>query len=267
MASGTRSRHSSPSVTLSGASSSHTSPRLSHTLPLHPASPTPSPLQARPHLHPPLARPTSVHPVHPLYNNPGDTTTTALNLTSPRSLAASHSPPTGLLDDPPESPRPRKRPRLQSHEFGKNPHLKFNSSASTELDPRADMHQSSSRISATANKNGIKKDSTNGIASPFATNGAIKNGTPVSDEFFGHSREEVSRLMIQALRDLGYLSSRFPPRRFTNSIDTPPERSQKNRASILSRWMSPNFAMRSLQVLGQKRNSILPTFRCRKLHL
>ena len=262
MASGTRSRNSSPSVTLSGASSSHTSPRLPHTLPLHPAPATPSPLQARPHLHPPLAHPTSVHPP---YNNPGDTTT-ALNLTSPRSLAASRSVSTGALDDPPESPRPRKRPRLQSRELEKTPHLRLNSSTSTELDPRADMHQSS-RISTTNNKNGIKNDSTNGIASPFATNGAIKNGTPVSDEFFGHSREEVSRLMIQALRDLGYPYSRFPARNFTNSTDTLPERSQKNRVSILSRWMSPNFAMPSLQVLGQRRNSILPTFPCRKMHL
>ena len=218
MASGTRSRHSSPSVTLSGASSSNTSPQLPQTLPLHPPPPpTPSPLQARSRLHPPLASPTSVHPS---YNNPGDTTT-ALNLTSPRPVAASRSGSTALRDDPPESPRPRKRPRLQSHDFDKTPHMKPNSSASTEVDPEPDMHQQS-RISNTTVKNGIAKDSTNGVASPFTTNGAIKNGTPVSDEFFGHSREEVTRLMIQALRDLGYPCSHFPARNLTDSIDTPP---------------------------------------------
>jgi hypothetical protein len=81
--------------------------------------------------------------------------------------------------------------------------MKFDSSASTEIDQEIDMHDSS-RISATTVKNGIAKDSTNGVALPFATNGAVKNGSPLSDEFFGHSREEVTRLMIQALHDLGY---------------------------------------------------------------
>jgi WD repeat-containing protein 26 len=86
--------------------------------------------------------------------------------------------------------------------------MNFDSFASTELDPEAEMHDPS-RIPASAVKNGITKDSTNGVASSFATNGAVKNGTPVSDEFFGHSREEVTRLMIQALHDLGY--SCLPP--------------------------------------------------------
>jgi WD repeat-containing protein 26 len=65
------------------------------------------------------------------------------------------------------------------------------------------MHEPS-RISATTVKNGITKDSANGVAAPFATNGAVKTGAPLSDDFLGHSREEVTRLMIQALHDLGY---------------------------------------------------------------
>ena len=81
--------------------------------------------------------------------------------------------------------------------------MKYESSTSTDLGESADLHESNG-TSSTNVKNGIIKETTNGVASSFAGNGEVRNGSRLSDQFFGHSREEVTRLMIQALNDLGY---------------------------------------------------------------
>ena len=263
VASGTHSRHSSPSLTLSAAPSSNPSPRLPQAIPQQQTSfsVTPSGGPARQQTHSTLARPQSVHPA---YSSSGDPVA-ALDVSSPRSAATSRTASTALRDDPPESPRPRKRARLQSRDFDETRRLKFDSSAETEIDPEADMHDSS-RISATTVKNGIAKDSTNGVAPPIATNGAVKNGTPLNDEFFGHSREEVTRLMMQALHDLGY--SYYPIfflARLLIPAGMPPKPSPTNQASISSRSMSLNFEMRPFLGLGPKRNYTLPAFPCKKM--
>lgn len=38
----------------------------------------------------------------------------------------------------------------------------------------------------------------------FANGSSVANGKPVSSTFFGHDREEVTRILIQSLTDLGY---------------------------------------------------------------
>jgi WD repeat-containing protein 26 len=81
--------------------------------------------------------------------------------------------------------------------------MKFESSTSTDLGESSDLHDSNGTNSGNV-KNGIIKEATNGVSSTFVGNGAVKNGSQLSDQFYGHSREEVTRLMIQALNDLGY---------------------------------------------------------------
>ena len=81
--------------------------------------------------------------------------------------------------------------------------MKFESSTSTDLGESSDLHESNGTSSGNI-KNGFSKEATNGVSSSFVGNGAIKNGSRPSDQFFGHSREEVTRLMMQALNDLGY---------------------------------------------------------------
>jgi WD repeat-containing protein 26 len=81
--------------------------------------------------------------------------------------------------------------------------MKYESSTSADLGESTDLHESNGTGSANV-KNGIIKETTNGVTSIFAGNGAVRNGSQMSDQFFGHSREEVTRLMIQALNDLGY---------------------------------------------------------------
>lgn len=64
-------------------------------------------------------------------------------------------------------------------------------------------------------KNGLRHSSTNGHSSPNGTSSAHTNGFSSSvakfrsPHFFGHNREEVTRLLIQGLEDLGYESSAY----------------------------------------------------------
>jgi hypothetical protein len=113
----------------------------------------------------------------------------------------SRSASTALRDDLPDSPRPRKRPRIQSSSDLAGS-MKFENSTSTDVDDSLDVHHMNGNTSTTV-KNGVVKEATNGVSSAFGT-GAVRNGSRFNDRFFGHSRQEVTRLMIQALNDLGY---------------------------------------------------------------
>jgi hypothetical protein len=82
--------------------------------------------------------------------------------------------------------------------------MKFEGSTPTDMAESSNLHDSNGTSSQTV-KNGIVKETTNGVSSSLNGNGAaVRNGSRFSDQFFGHSREEVTRLMIQALNDLGY---------------------------------------------------------------
>lgn len=81
--------------------------------------------------------------------------------------------------------------------------MKFESSTPRDNSDTADLHEPNGANVATL-KNGIVKESSNGVSLPFVGNSAVRNGPPLDDHFFGHSREEVTRLMIQTLNDLGY---------------------------------------------------------------
>ena len=80
--------------------------------------------------------------------------------------------------------------------------MKFDNNTSTDAGESPDTHESNGNTVAST-KNGILKETTNGVSSGFG-NGAVRNGSHQNDRFFGHSRQEVTRLMIQALNDLGY---------------------------------------------------------------
>jgi hypothetical protein len=81
--------------------------------------------------------------------------------------------------------------------------MKFESSTPIDNNDNAGLHEPNG-TSVNTLKNGIVKESTNGVSSPLLGNGALRNDSPLDDHFFGHSREEVTRLMIQTLNDLGY---------------------------------------------------------------
>ena len=187
MATGRHSPHSSPSLAVSTTTPSSTPPPLSTNTTITVTSPVirqqPNPLQ---HILPPSSA----------IGEPF-----ARISTSSGSSAVSRSASTALRDDLPDSPRPRKRPRLQSSD--RETQMKFESSTSTDLGESSELLESNGTSSGNV-RNGIIKEATNGVSSSFVGNGAIKNGSRPSDQFFGHSREEVTRLMMQALNDLGY---------------------------------------------------------------
>lgn len=81
--------------------------------------------------------------------------------------------------------------------------MKFESSTSQDLAESSDLRESNGSSSPTI-KNGVVKETTNGVSPTYNGTGAVRNGSRFNDQFFGHSREEVARLMIQALNDLGY---------------------------------------------------------------
>jgi len=82
--------------------------------------------------------------------------------------------------------------------------MKFEGSTPVDTAESSNLHDSNGTGTQTV-KNGILKETTNGVSSALNGNGAtVRNGSRFSDQFFGHSREEVTRLMIQALNDLGY---------------------------------------------------------------
>ena len=67
--------------------------------------------------------------------------------------------------------------------------------------------------SPVSHKNGYSNSPANGHSSPNGTSSAYSNGfstshaKPRPSRFYGHDREEVARLLIQGLVDLGYASS------------------------------------------------------------
>lgn len=74
-------------------------------------------------------------------------------------------------------------------------------------------HQSNGSTHSTLHK-GLYSNSTNGHSSPpIGTSSVFRNGSsstiPITkaSSFFGHDREEVTRLLIQGLTDLGYHAS------------------------------------------------------------
>ena len=122
--------------------------------------------------------------------------------TASGSSALSRSASTALRDDLSDPPRPLKRPRLHSPDLDKQ--MKFES-----LTEPSELHESNGTSNSNV-KNGIIKETTNGVSSSVVGNGAVKNGSRVNDQFFGHSREEVTRLIIQSLNDLGYKYASLP---------------------------------------------------------
>jgi hypothetical protein len=147
---------------------------------------------------PTLPTPSSLRQPHPQTQlNTPSVSNILPPLTSTASSGVSRTASTALLDDHTDPPRPRKRPR---HHISSDLEMKFENSASQDITDNADLHESNG--SNTNVKNGIVKETTNGV-SP-SRNGAVRNGARFSDRFFGHSRTEVARLMIQALNDLGY---------------------------------------------------------------
>jgi hypothetical protein len=78
--------------------------------------------------------------------------------------------------------------------------MKFDNTASIDVADNPDGHSNGNTSTV---RNGIAKE-TNGVS----TNGAIHNGD-LGEDFFGHDRQEVTRLMIQALNDLGYTYTLF----------------------------------------------------------
>ena len=80
--------------------------------------------------------------------------------------------------------------------------MKFEGSTSSDVGDN-DLRESNG-INTAAVKNGLLKETSNGVSPSFTENGMVQNGSRVDDNFFGHSREEVTRLVIQALNDLGY---------------------------------------------------------------
>jgi hypothetical protein len=145
---------------------------------------------------PTLPTPSSIRQPQTQLNTPSASNTLP-PLTSTASSGVSRTASTALLDDHADPPRPRKRPR---HHTSSDLEMKFENSASQDIADNADLHESNG--SNPNVKNGIVKETTNGVSS--SRNGAVRNGARFSDRFFGHSRQEVTRLMIQALNDLGY---------------------------------------------------------------
>lgn len=55
-----------------------------------------------------------------------------------------------------------------------------------------------------ANGNPHGKTESNGSAASYTNGNSVSNGRPLPTTFFGHDREEVTRILIQSLTDLGY---------------------------------------------------------------
>lgn len=55
-----------------------------------------------------------------------------------------------------------------------------------------------------ANGNSHIKTESNGSAASYTNGNSVPNGRPLPPTFFGHDREEVTRILIQSLTDLGY---------------------------------------------------------------
>ncbi|KAF2179782.1 WD repeat-containing protein-like protein [Zopfia rhizophila CBS 207.26] len=61
-----------------------------------------------------------------------------------------------------------------------------------------------SGLAKVANGDSHLKPESNGSAATYTNGNSISNGRPIPAAFFGHDREEVTRILIQSLTDLGY---------------------------------------------------------------
>jgi len=126
-------------------------------------------------------------------------------LPSAGSAGLNRSASTALRDDPPDSPRPRKRPRLTTTSTSDlESTMKYEADSSTDVGEPSDTRESNGNDSKNVRNGKVKFESSNGVSSAVNGHGNVKNGSRPSDRFFGHSRQEVTRLIIQALNDLGY---------------------------------------------------------------
>ena len=147
MATGRHSRLSSPSLAgvTSGASPSTSPPPFTTTTTSSPPSQPQPPL-------PPFVRqqPNAAQQTVTSFSAIGVTPARTLPLTG--SSAVSRSASTALRDDLPDSPRPRKRPRLQSSD--RETQMKFESSTSTDLGESSELLESNGTSSGNV-RNGI----------------------------------------------------------------------------------------------------------------
>jgi hypothetical protein len=129
----------------------------------------------------------------------GDPSIIASTTTGSIGLARSAS--AALQDDVPDSPRPRKRPRTQRL-LDPNGPTKFDSFVTDTR--KIPVMRESNGTSSPGLRNGVGKETINGTSSAINGSDSVLNDSQISDRFFGHSREEVTRLIIQTLDDLGY---------------------------------------------------------------
>ena len=190
---------------------------------------------------------------------------TSVPTSSPRGVGRTAS--TALPDDTTSTSdlpsRPRKRPRLHPSDREET-NMKFEGSATPERAASPELREANGSGSAIV-KNGIVKE-TNGVSSS-SRNGTTTNGSRFSDVFFGHSRQEVTRLMIQAMNDLGYTYVTFVflfascmlmisgelLRHYPENLDL----AQNHRTS-------PTFETLSYRETGKMLNFILQTFPSRR---
>jgi hypothetical protein len=117
--------------------------------------------------------------------------------------------------------------------------MKFDNTASVDGANNPDGHSNGTTSTV---KNGIAKE-TNGVS----TNGAVHNGH-LGEDFFGHDRQEVTRLMIQALNDLGYTYTLF----LLVTLVMLQTRCPTSLASARNQAMSLSFAKPSCLEIGRK---------------
>jgi hypothetical protein len=85
--------------------------------------------------------------------------------------------------------------------------MQFDSSSSSDLGNPSDLFEPTGSAIV---KNGVYKETINGLLTR-STNGTSPNGLRRLEPYFGHSRQEVVRLMMQAMNDLGYTWIAFIP--------------------------------------------------------
>ena len=107
---------------------------------------------------------------------------------------------TGSRRERPSSP---KRPRLMSRDMRIDPDKPNSSSNCTRHHANGASLPSVQKNPATATSNGYSYP-VNGHSSSFTNGSTIAPTKTRPPTYFGHDREEVSRLLIQALNDLGY---------------------------------------------------------------
>ena len=78
-----------------------------------------------------------------------------------------------------------------------SPSQNYSNGSSRSPGPRASLGK-------IANGNSHIKTESNGSAASYTNGNSVPNGRPLPQTFFGHDREEVTRILIQSLTDLGY---------------------------------------------------------------